>query len=215
MFLPSLLEYSKNSLQNKIYLLNNKRVEILDFLGVRKYVIHLDLISPQFAEKTGNRSSVNYKDACDIVFRLENLECLTIHLMYTEVELEILKSDIVKTFTFYQVDTVIYVPEKTFVSYQIAFQSLKHVKVGIWYDVDSWPRSLPYIEHCLLMTVKAGSSGQKLSDSLFDKALKYAINYPETVFLLDGGWKVDNKIYPENVYIVSYTSFWKKINSLT
>jgi len=88
---------------------------------------------------------------------------------------------------------------------------------GVWLDVDQWQgqndfvTNLPPTKHILLMTVKAGSSGQKLTETVQNEALQVVQNNQHLHFILDGGWQLSFHRELENLSLVSYTNFWKKM----
>ena len=68
----------------------------------------------------------------------------------------------------------------------------------------------------LLMTVKAGLSGQIMTPETKQKAIQIVQKNPEINFILDGGWQLSDLTNLENsgiklfnVDLVSYSSFWQ------
>lgn len=69
----------------------------------------------------------------------------------------------------------------------------------------------------LLMTVKAGLSGQKMTPETKQKALQTIKNNPSFNFIVDGGWQIEDlailaNLHLSNVDLVSYSSFWQNLN---
>ena len=71
-------------------------------------------------------------------------------------------------------------------------------------------QSLQKTPKILLMTVKAGSSGQKMTLETKNQVLEIIQKNPKINFILDGGWQLsDLEISPKNADLVSYSSFWQ------
>lgn len=228
MFLPSILECSEQSVEQKLEKINSHQVEIYNLLGVRKdeaLPLHLDFVLSQFAKDRSVMKSLSPKTVFDILekyFSSQRLS-LTVHLMGAT-------QDIFEVYNFFNNYTfnpnwkyLTFVDRdyfKPWVNSSFANLNLENLDLGIWYDQGEWenlenldlPKELELdCENYLLMTVLAGKSGQKLTQEKKDLALKKVLDNPRKKFILDGGWSMNTSDIPKNTDIVSYTSFWSKI----
>ena len=208
--LPSLLEYTSESLQEKLEILkNNPHFELTRQESLH---LHLDFVLTYFARERSVRESLGFETVHNLLtthFTEANLT-LTIHFMG---ELDDL-SELLSTLKKYPLNPlwryVFFVPA----NYQTAFAELvsENVIVGIWYDLSEWqPPTDPDTPH-LLMTVRAGLSGQKLEKPVEELAVEFTRHH-ENYFVLDGGWgvKTDPDKFKDNVDIVSHSSFWGQV----
>ena len=219
MFLPSLLEYSTESLQQKLDLITieiTKFKQLTKTTGSDQISLHLDFVLPQFAKDRSVMKSLSPQSVFDTLetsFKDKQLS-LSLHLMGDSEDL----SEVYRFFESYNFNPkweyLFFVPEKYSNLWQTAqFSQQKNIKTGIWLDLNEWQSNdLKASGDYLLMTVLAGKSGQKLTDEIKNKVLGLTKNHTEKNFILDGGWSVDNSDYPENVKVVSYSSFWKNFS---
>ena len=136
---------------------------------------------------------------------------LQIHLMGEdedmEQSLEFLQTQLVNPQWQYQ----ILVRPRDYIYWINQLKSVSKYQLGVWYDLGEW-EAIGQFDHSLvlLMTVKAGLSGQNLTESVSNLALTKVAQNPNTKFILDGGWKIETNLtnYP-NLCIASDTSFWK------
>jgi len=136
---------------------------------------------------------------------------LQIHLMGEdedmEQSLEFLQTQLVNPQWQYQ----ILVRPRDYIYWINQLKSVSKYQLGVWYDLGEW-EAIGQFDHSLvlLMTVKAGLSGQSLTESVSNLALTKVAQNPNTKFILDGGWKIETNLtnYP-NLCIASDTSFWK------
>lgn len=213
-FHPSLLEYSQEALISKLKQVNSNIDLFLQLIKAKKLNFHLDMVLEEFARDISVMKSCSPKtvlESLDLVFKEQCLN-LSIHLMG-------LSTDLKDCYEFFQMKPInknwqytVFVPEK-FYNFWTTLP-YKNLKIGIWYDLKEWEaqtfiKNVPY----LIMTVKAGKSGQKLETDIANKSLKIVEDNPLSDFYLDGGWQVDFR-YPDlnNLKVVSYSSFWKKFN---
>ena len=217
MILPSLLEYSVQSLEKKLEIVHskidnyhkktkNRDTEFIPF--------HLDFVLPNFAKDRSVMTSIGLSSTLEgLSQRFENRQLdLSIHLMGDT-------ADLYESFEFldkYEFNQnwkyLLLVPEKFYPTWLNSnfSKNNKNVKNGVWYDLDEWSnKDFEVAENFLLMTVIAGKSGQKLTEENAEKALKIANSNPSKNFIVDGGWSVDREEIPDNCSVVSYSSFWK------
>jgi pentose-5-phosphate-3-epimerase len=215
MILPSLLEYSAESLQSRLDLLKKNSKTIYPLQKTHRLSLHLDFVLPQFAKDRSVMTSLGLPavfDALKSNFHDHKLE-LSIHLM-GETE------DLLEGYNFFQDypynpnwNYLILIPEKYLNIWQKSIKNgKKNVTIGCWYDLDEWAdKTFVQKRTNLLMTVVAGKSGQKLEDNTKEKALQINKKHPTTHFILDGGWPITTKSN-HNTDIVSYSSFWNNLN---
>jgi pentose-5-phosphate-3-epimerase len=214
-FLPSLLEYSKESLEKKLQKVEANLTEFIKLQcgqkpsnSIDKIPIHfhLDFVLEQFAK---DRSVMKSSDLATVFSVLEEFFknrklILSIHLMGTIEDL----FDTYKFFLNYSVnqnwDYEIYVPENYTNQFEFIARTEENMKIGIWYDLEEWESrfgiknkklkiknsEVDQIKDYLLMTVLAGKSGQKLTDKVESKVLEIVKNNPELNFIVDGGWSL-------------------------
>jgi pentose-5-phosphate-3-epimerase len=205
MLLPSLLEYSIESLQTKLKFFVGRK-------PLNSISIHLDFVLPQFAKDRKVMTSLGLKS---VFFELQKILPnsklnLTAHLMGTIEDLH----ESYKFFTDFDCPEnwklTILVPEKYTNSWRKLLNP-KGIRVGVWYDLGEWEtKNLSRRQTYLLMTVNAGKSGQKLTNEIRKLAEKTAKKYPNSHVIFDGGWEWDYES-KRNIDHVSYSSFWKKI----
>lgn len=216
-FLPSLLEYSQESLEKRLNLVASSLPKFKQTQGSqnsKQVFFHLDFVLEYFAKDRFVMQSLGLESLLESL-KKEFLQIdlnLSVHLMGNSVDLtEIAKLlpglDFPKNW-----QLTIFVPPK-FVNY---FETIKNSNqsVGIWLDLDQWEnfdfKEYPKVQDYLLMTVLAGKSGQKLLPQTKAEALKMVQNNPNLEFILDGGWSIDFESSLTNLKVVSYSSFWKK-----
>jgi pentose-5-phosphate-3-epimerase len=207
MLLPSLLEYSVESLEKKISLLQDKKMTSL----------HLDFVLPQFAKDRNVMTSLGLDSVFSTLGKTNKNQRLhlTIHLMGT-IE------DLFEEYKFFEKHAFnslwnykILIPAKYIQSWRAQIKKKqKNVQIGAWYDLGEWDNvDFSTRQTNLLMTVIAGKSGQKLTSEMKKKSLEVARKYPQTHFIFDGGWEWDFKTELKNIDHVSYSSFWKNIGN--
>ncbi len=216
-FLPSLLEYSTESLDKKIEAIKSDSQKFLEITSQTKPIkLHLDFVDKYFAQDRMVMQSLEVKTVLNSVndnFGETSLE-LYIHLMGDT-------EDLLNDYKFFEDFTTnsnhkyyIFVPPKFFKTWSTNFKENKSIKIGIWLDKGNWNtfRYMPGVNY-LLMTVLAGKSGQKLTNETMTLAMNTVKTHPDSLFLVDGGWEVEFKSNYKNLMIVSHTSFWNKFNS--
>jgi pentose-5-phosphate-3-epimerase len=220
MFLPSLLEYSTESLTHKLDLILGDFEQFNKLTksnNTKKIHLHLDFVLPQFAKDRFVMKSLS----TDSLFEVLQSKCadkklvLSLHLMGDSEDL----ATIYNFFESYSFNSnweyLFFVPEKYIDLWQNSeFGKHQNVESGIWLDLDQWQDHKLTAKNYLLMTVFAGKSGQKLTPEIQAKVLELVQKNPDKQFILDGGWSVDDTNYPENCQIVSYSSFWKTFEAL-
>jgi hypothetical protein len=222
-FLPSLLEYSRESLNRK---LTQVKSRIEDFKEIQNSLnsatkpgdslsFHLDFVLPYFAKDRKVMTSLGLES---VLKKLEQEFAdykldLSIHLMGTSEDLfEAHKFLLDYNFKPNWIYTV-FVPEKYTSTFWPQTQVFTNYKVGIWHDLNDY--SVTKIkgekdnQNHLLMTVIAGKSGQKLDAKNQQLCLELCTKFPEKKFIVDGGWGVDYRTNLDNLEVVSYSSFWK------
>jgi pentose-5-phosphate-3-epimerase len=203
--LPSLLEYSTAKLHERI----------LSLQKMDKYEMHLDVVSKYFAQDRGIMKSLDEKTI------LENLGYLKKQNLYLTIHLMGNTEDLVNSFHFFQNyqfepnwEYKIFLPVNTELAFK-TFENQSNVSIGCWFDRDQWSTSTDLsvlsVRDVLLMTVKAGKSGQELTQKSKFEAFQLAEKFPNIQFIFDGGWNSQFKTDLENVDLVSYTSFWKRV----
>jgi pentose-5-phosphate-3-epimerase len=205
MILPSLLEYSVESLETKLARLQDKKMTSL----------HLDFVLPQFAKDRNVMTSLSLDSVFSPLGKTNKNQRLhlTIHLMGTIEDL----FDSYRFFEKYAFNSLwnykILIPVKYIQSWRNQIKNKrKNVQIGAWYDLDEWDNvNFSSRQTNLLMTVKAGKSGQKLTSEIAQKVLLVARKYPHTHFVLDGGWEWDFETQLNNTDHVSYSSFWTHV----
>lgn len=232
MFLPSILEYTNTSLENKLEaIITNTELfkNLAKTTNHELLPLHLDFVLTQFAKDRSIMESLSLSTVfktLELFFKQTKLK-LSIHLM-GEFE------DIMNNFSFFQDykfskkwEIEIYVPEKYFIPWNKSYCSKSEggkCSIGIWYDKSEWyesnekPEMLSLDSLCnnfLLMTVVAGRSGQVLLPEVKDAAIKTIQTMPTKNFILDGGWGIDEDNVFNNTKIVSYSSFWRKFINLS
>jgi pentose-5-phosphate-3-epimerase len=216
MLLPSILEYSIESLQSKILLLNSNTGFVNKLQKNNDFSLHLDFVMPEFAKSRSVMTSLGLEAVMTQLvtsYRSKRLS-LSMHLMgETEDLLE--AYNFFKDFEFMpKWNYLILVPEK----YKKVWineikNNQKNVKIGDWYDLNEW-QSVDFSESgtSLLMTVQAGKSGQVLEDET--KALSKSIvqKFNQHRFIVDGGWVIKSNL-SGNTDVVSYSDFWTKLEN--
>lgn len=222
-FLPSLLEYSRESLNRKLIEVKSR---IQDFKEIQNSLnnatksgdslsFHLDFVQPNFAKDRKVMTSLGLESVLNVLeqefsdYRLD----LSIHLMGTSEDLfEAHKFLLDYKFKPNWMYTV-FVPEKYTSTFWPQTQVFTNYKVGIWYDLNDYNitkiKQNKDIKNYLLMTVLAGKSGQRLDIEKQQLCLELCGKFPEKKFIVDGGWGVDYRTDLNNLEVVSYSSFWK------
>ncbi len=215
MIIPSLLEYSSESLQKKLTKAKNKPRQFIQLSKQSRsgfdFCFHLDFVLDNFAKDRSVMRSLAPEVVLGFLAKLflnKKIE-LTIHLMGDTQDLFEARQffnnyEFIKNWTY-----KIFVPKKF--TNEFCKIEKKNIKIGIWWDLGQWDEaeikdSQRIIEH-LLMTVYAGKSGQKLTIETKQASLDLATKFTKNKFIVDGGWAV-NDILTTNIRAVSYTSFW-------
>lgn len=216
-FLPSLLEYSRKQIENKLDLINNN-LEIFSTIqkGQPPTGLHLDFVLPFFAKDRKVMTSLGLETVLETLnqyFKSTELD-LSIHLMGTIEDLYNADA-FLKNYAFNpNWQYTIYVPKNFTSTFGYHTQIFNNVEIGIWLDKNNWDTDVIKVNKeqankFLLMTVVAGKSGQILEPTEILKLQQLCKTYPELHFLADGGWQIDTIINEPNLEIISYTSFWK------
>jgi len=211
-FLPSFLEYSKDTLANKLVLIGHYPQIFYDITKQKEGLsIHLDLVLKEFAEINNANRSLSLKNALStILLTIPNTPLnFSIHIMGTPKD-ELAACKELQDFVFptHWIGTI-YSSEDNFnrLNKIIPF----NWQAGIWYDLNEWSNTdFSDFGSSLLMTVKAGKSGQESSLDKKLEAINIATKNPNHRFVLDGGWSVDFESDLSNLEIVSHKSFWTK-----
>jgi hypothetical protein len=173
---------------------------------------HADFVLPKFAQQRQILPSFNLATYFEIFSKnFPYPAVFQIHLMGEdedmEQSLEFLQTQLVNPQWQYQ----ILVRPRDYIYWTDQLKSVSQYQLGVWYDLGDW-EAIGQFDHSLvlLMTVKAGLSGQSLTESIINLALTKVAQNPNTQFILDGGWKIETNLtnYP-NLCIASDTSFWK------
>jgi pentose-5-phosphate-3-epimerase len=221
LFLPSLLEYSKESLQKKLVVVksNLDKFKILQKShNLQKCFFHLDFVLEEFAKDRKVMESLGLKDVISVLkqyFVKENLN-LSVHFMGITLDLSFVSKVLTEINFPKNWEITIFVPAK-FTNHFV--NNLKpNQKIGIWLDLEEWQnfdfKQNLNVKNYLLMTVKAGKSGQKLIPEIADNALEIVEENSIYNFILDGGWAIDFESNLSNLQIVSYSSFWNKFEQV-
>ena len=175
--------------------------------------LHLDVCLPNFVAENKIETyiaPVDYFRGIEegLTYYRNNFETrieLNIHFMGLSDDYE-MAEDFIANYTFgSDVDWVYYIENSSHFSDE---------RVGSWYDDYQWGPGIKLKEkNVLLMSVKAGNSGQRKTKKTEQKMLKVAAENPTTNFVFDGGWGVDFETELKNVKVVSYGSFWKEFKS--
>ena len=173
---------------------------------------HADFVLPKFAQQRQIQPSFDLSTYFGIFGKnFPYPAILQIHLMGEdedmEQSLEFLQTQLVNPQWQYQ----ILVRPRDYIYWINQLKSVSQYQLGVCYDLGDW-EAIGQFDHSLvlLMTVKAGLSGQNLTESISNLALTKVAQNPNTKFILDGGWKIETNLtnYP-NLCIASDTSFWK------
>ena len=217
MIFPSLLEYSVESLQQKLDLLDQHRKYVSSLQSADILSLHLDFVLPQFAKDRSVMTSLKPHTVLENLnhkYRKSRIN-LTIHLMG---ELE----DMLESFAYFDQHDfntkwkyTVLLPEKFVSNWRSQIKkSQKNVVFGVWYDLgECKDKSFKIAQTYLLMTVLAGKSGQQLTQSIKETTKKLTLDFPNVHFILDGGWQIGEKS-GKNVDIVSHSSFWKSLGEI-
>lgn len=223
-FLPSLLEYTPQALNDKLGLINNNLLEfrIIQQATDQNIYLHLDFVLPEFASSR----NVDFGNNPEVVFKLihkyfqdQKVVC-NCHFMGLEGDYQYV-SNFFKSYNWNPNWRYIMYVGSEFVN---DFENLtnKNVKIGAWLDLDQYHLHSKFeLSNYLLMTVFAGKSGQKLTNEVRSNTLEIVLNNPEVNFTIDGGWAVNDEFKELNLQqksklgVVSYSSFWKELEIMT
>lgn len=222
-FIPSLLEYSKERLIQKLDLVANNLAIFKKLQHTGDLIsFHLDFVLPQFAKDRKVMTSLGLSTVLELLekyFKDTKLD-LSVHFMGTLEDLYEV-NDFLKDQSFNSNwKYTFYVPANFTTTFAYHAQIFSNVEIGIWFDKDNWDLktikdNTDNTTKFLLMTVVAGKSGQKLEQAEIDKIDQICRQLPSCHFLADGGWSVDSKLELDNLEIISYTSFWDRFYKLT
>ncbi len=209
--LPSLLEYSTEQLQQKIEILKTKDIE--ELTNQTDLSLHLDFVMKHFAIDRKVMESISFAEVHDQL--MDNFEDrklnLSIHFMGDVTDLTNIYKILEETEFNSDWNYLFLVPQEHIETFEEFADD--NIEIGIWADLEDWPEEPEEDKTYLLMTVKAGLSGQKLTTDTKKKALTYIDEHPNT-FILDGGWSIDFESDSEDLFIVSHSSFWNTAKNL-
>jgi pentose-5-phosphate-3-epimerase len=231
-FLPSLLEYTTQALEDKLQLVKN---HLTEFEAIQKtpddkICLHLDFVLSEFAMsrnvKPGNDPAVVF-GLIQKYFRDQQIVC-NCHFMGSAKD----TAEVLEFFKAYNWNPnweyILYVGQEFVQEFekQLKLPLAKGlaakltgvtVKIGAWLDLDQYNLDTKFVfQDYLLMTVFAGKSGQKLTEVVRINTLEAIQNNPDVNFTIDGGWAVTDELNKLNfeqknkLNIVSYSSFWKE-----
>ena len=205
LILPSLLEYSTFDLDRRIKKLSE----------LKKNEIHIDTVCQNFARSRNIMMSLSVKTVLEhLLKQLKHKSLLvTIHIM-GDIE------DLVSVYQFFASyhfepnwQYRIYLPLNSELAF-VSLETMTNVRIGNWLDLNQWNITTDFGQYIystlLLMTVRAGLSGQTLLSQTKQDAFEQAIKNPNINFIFDGGWSCLFDTDVENVDLVSYTSYWRK-----
>lgn len=215
---------------------NSNLVQIFDLKSEDILYFHLDFVFTEFAKDRKVMQSLGLRTVFNLFlefFEDAKLQ-LSVHLMGEKLDWKL-------AFEFWQEFTVpqnwqidLFVKPK--MTNLFTFNK-NNLQTFCWFDKDSWgefletgslqSQNLEKIEDVeiqitketknkiLLMTVFAGISGQKLEKQIQKLALEIVSQSPQTDFILDGGWKIQDletakKLNLDSVDLVSYSDFWQE-----
>lgn len=238
MFLPSLLEYSELSLVKKIKFINQnleayKQASFQD----KSLFLHLDCVEKNFAIERKIMQSLSFLTVLTSILDNNlndfNLSC---HFMQSNLDfknlwsyLDFIKANILSLknlnikFIFY-VDQNYYKAVKNYIK-KLSLNSC--IKLGIWLDLDFWTdderlnsidkKLFKEAKYYLLMSVKAGLSGQSLIPETISKYKQICTIFSKKDILMDGGINFTNYLLfdtKNNINFVSYKAFWSQFQSI-
>lgn len=213
MITPSLLEYSIPDLVKRLNYLQSNMSQCMHYAHQDILTLHIDCVCKRFAQDKHALMSNSLQTTLDTIaerFSLDRLH-LSIHLMGDTEDLMELYAFLNTYQTLPMWSYTIFIPEEFYISWSQQFNS-DTMTIGIWYDLNMWTTQVfaPTINY-LLMTVPAGKSGQKALLTDKNKALNIARTNPQSRFIVDGGWNIDEDPLLDNLQVVSYSSFWSHI----
>ncbi len=218
-FLPSLLEYNTAALDQKIKLISKYETQILKIQQSEIIILHLDFVGPEFAANRGVQPSLQPEDVFPLItqyFDQHRID-LSIHFMATDNDMDNTIDYLIPVFSELAFDQEW--SGKVFVTKEQTkmldfLPEISNFELGEWLDLGEWSNwQLESKKNYLLMTVLAGKSGQKMTPEDQQKAMELAKNNPDSHITLDGGWNLENELY-DNLDIVSYSSFWKRVEEI-
>lgn len=207
---PSLLEYSVSSLENKLDLVITKKTSFLKLSGQSKIYLHVDFVMKYFARERSVLASLGLETLWPVLeskFADWSIS-LSLHFMG-------LSDDLERVYKFFKQNKlplnwriVIYLPSN-FASAWVKILESEQLKVGVWFDSDQLLNYSPQlgISDYLLLTVKAGKSGQSKTKTTNKLARQIIYKNKSLNFLVDGGWKPGSR-GEKNCEMVSYSKFW-------
>ena len=213
--LPSTLEYSITNFQKKIDLIINGLDRYLELSHQEVLELHVDLVYPFFARENSVMSSIslidNLRIIYDMVEKLQQKCFLTIHFMGLLDDVILFNRHLEKIKKHKLINMELYIPLNL---NQKMFINSLDLPIYYWYDIDQYSKITTKDQSKkLLMTVKAGKSGQVIKEESYNKTLKIIEDCGVSNIIIDGGLKIkdylkylsDNK---QDLRMVSYSSFW-------
>ena len=213
--LPSTLEYSITNFQKKIDLIINGLDRYLELSHQEVLELHVDLVYPFFARENSVMSSIslidNLRIIYDMVEKLQQKCFLTIHFMGLLDDVILFNRHLEKIKKHKLINMELYIPLNL---NQKMFINSLDLPIYYWYDIDQYSKiNTKDQSKKLLMTVKAGKSGQVIKEESYNKTLKIIEDCGVSNIIIDGGLKIkdylkylsDNK---QDLRMVSYSSFW-------
>ena len=200
--LPSTLEYSKESLETKICYIQDHRSRFKALTNQSIFEMHIDLVYPEFAKSRSVMSSLDLETNLNSMIKLIDNKCLlTIHFMGELDDISNFSKSLNK-YTHLTNNLEIYIP------YNLSIESFpKGFKYYFWHDKDQLNLKIKS-KKVLLLTVKAGISGQKRLDQDKKIALEVVAKLGNKNVIVDGGWST--KDLEIGLRMVSYSSFWSE-----
>jgi hypothetical protein len=221
-YLPSLLEYDASKLDSTLKIISKNLEALQSFQKSpdETVYLHLDFVLPMFAKSRGVESSIDVETNLDLIEKHLDLEKvdLTIHLMGIDEDFDVIDLLIerLSNYVFDRPDWsgIVFVPTSELEDFEV-IEICSNLKVGTWIDYGEYNIETKFEEskNYLLMTVKAGKSGQKLTEEGIKNVYQISENNPKSNFVADGGWKIESEL-KNNLDIVSYTSFWQEFDKV-
>lgn len=202
--LPSTLEYTSEALQMKLDLISSDITKFKNISQQTDFELHVDLVYPQFARTRNVLSSLTLTNNMDLISKLDIKDGIkiTIHFMGELEDVFNFNRELIVLKSSPKIKYELYVPIN---------MNIKMFKTTIpiyhWYDVDEYNK-IEEIKSSklLLMTVKAGQSGQTPTSQSIKQAAKLTQQYGIENVIVDGGWKIQD--CKNGLRMVSYSSFW-------
>jgi hypothetical protein len=207
--LPSTLEYTAQALEKKIALIITNLSIFKELSQQRTIELHVDLVYPFFARERGVMSSLSLTDNIKAISNIEEDVYLTVHFMGTLDDVTLFNLELESIVIKPNITIELYVPTNMNPRMFVCHYPIYH-----WFDINEY-RLIESVtsDKKLLMTVKAGKSGQTLQPDTQRQATELIKQYPQGSIIVDGGWQLSD--YSKGLNMVSYSSFWKEFSRLT